>query len=82
MGASTACPCPLNFTTSPFVTPNFRALAGLTSAALSQVNLVSGLGNFLQPAIVGETAIPNGGVGAQDDFDSAVRSAFAVAAAS
>ena len=40
------------------------------------------LGQFLQPAIVGETAIPNGGIGAQDNFDSACAAAFAAAAES
>ena len=37
--------------------PSCRAVFGLRSAALSQVSLVSGLGQLLQPAVVGEAAV-------------------------
>src|ERR1700722_4122488 len=63
MGASTPCPYAFSLTTSPFVTPNFRALAGLTRAALSQVNLVMGFGTSCNQPLLAKLPSPTEGSG-------------------
>ena len=45
-------------------------MAGLSWTVLSQVSLVNGFGSLLEPADVGEAAVVDRGVGAQDEFEA------------
>ena len=47
-----------------------RPSPGSSSAALSQVSLVSGFGQLLQPAVVGEAAVVDGRVEAEDELET------------
>src|SRR5208282_5335206 len=77
MGASTDCPCAVNFTTSPFATPSLWAEAGLTSAALSQVSLVRGLGTSCNQPLLAKLPSPMEGSGRRT---ISIPPAFALAA--
>ena len=50
-------------------------MAGLTSATLSQVDLRHGVGQLLQPAVVGEPAVPDRRVGPEHQLDARRRPA-------
>ena len=52
----------------PCSTPSSSAVAGLISAALSQVSRVIGSGSLLQPAVVGEPAVVDRRRRGEDDF--------------